>query len=64
VFPAAEARIPVTINDAIGFALDHPTLVSSGGFFLSGLLLGYLVGRRGRRASGNVAAGRRIEPRF
>jgi hypothetical protein len=54
----------VTINDAIGFALDHPTLVSSGGFFLSGLLLGYLAGRRGRRARDVGATGRRIEPRF
>jgi hypothetical protein len=54
----------MTVNDAIGFALDHPTLVSSGGFFLSGLLLGYLAGRRGRRAIATIAAGRRIEPRF
>jgi hypothetical protein len=54
----------MTINDAIGFALDHPTLVSSSGFFLSGLLLGYLAGRRGRRPLATFAASRRIEPRF
>ncbi|MNL86048.1 hypothetical protein D3C87_2145930 [compost metagenome] len=55
----------MTINDAMGFALDHPTLVSSGGFFLSGLLLGYLAGRRGNRKSReNHIAGQRIEPRF
>jgi hypothetical protein len=54
----------MTVNDAIGFAIDHPTLASSGGFFLSGLLLGYLAGRRGRRARDVSTTGRRIEPRF
>lgn len=54
----------MTVNDAIGFAIEHPTLVSSTGFFLSGLLLGYLAGRRGRNARDISATGRRIEPRF
>jgi hypothetical protein len=54
----------VTINDAIGFAVEHPTLVSAFGFFLAGLFLGYCAGRRGRNARDLRAIGRRIEPRF
>jgi hypothetical protein len=52
----------MTVNDAIGFAIDHPTLVSSAGFFLCGLLLGYMMGIRGRRR--RVAVTHRVDPRF
>jgi hypothetical protein len=53
----------MTFGDVIVFAIDHPMLVSSTGFFLTGLFCGYVVGR-GRRSKIESNPYRRIEPRF
>ncbi len=52
----------MTVTDAIGFAIDHPTLVSSAWFFLCGLLLGYMMG--GRRIRRPPSVTQRVDPRF
>lgn len=53
----------MTAADIVLFAVEHPTLTSTGLAFIVGSTVGFVAGRGSRRRTARATA-RRIEPRF